>query len=262
MSISANDCETTILQSKLVRIHSDVLSDAKDDIVVLPITIPDGPDWEYLKAEKILIDFADVMITPYYEETSMSNRTAYDKGMVTGNFPVYVNVYSGNTLGEEKDKEEAKSMNQMIYTGVYMVGPQSNTSRIELRGTVHKTIFKDQEFKEYSDKEDIYHKWIDGSLLRNKETGLQLCRVALSIRKSDFKVAATSAKGESSSQVFRRIRKEEIKAETKDKKVVKPKKGEEEVVETIDEPEAGSLIVDAPFYITTKVKLYYKRQPY
>lgn len=262
MSVSGNECETTLFQSQLVRLRSDVLSDAKDDIVTVPIYIPQGPDWEYLKPSQFMVDYADVMITPYYEETSMVNKIASEEGgVVTGNFPVYINVYAGNTMGEEKDPQEATKMNQMLYSGVYMTGTQTSTSKVELRGTVFKTEFGSD--GKIEDKDSIFHKWIDNQLLDNDKIALQLCRVAISLRKSDFHVSASSEHQNGMSATFRKLREIDRKEQGKaEKKVAKGKKGEPEQVETIDEPKNGKLIADAPFYITTKVKLIYKRQPY
>lgn len=259
---SGDECEVVLFQSELVRLRSNVLGTAKDDIVTIPIYLPQGPDWENINCSQFMIDYADIMITPYYEESTMVNRVAYEKGMVTGNFPVYINVYAGNTIGEEKKPKEATQMNQMLYSGVYMTGAQTTTSKVELRGTVFKTVMAGDEI---FNKESVFHEWIDNELLENKNAKLQLARVAISLRKSDFKVAASSERPESSAAAYKRLRTQELKqkegTETKDKKSVKPKKGEDEIPETIDEADNGVLIADAPFYITTKVKVVYKRQP-
>lgn len=254
--MSSEISQATLFQTQFVMIESDVLSEAKDEVVSLPLIIPNGPDWDYLKPEQLRIDYADVMITPYYDQATMVNQTA-GKGIVTGNFPIYMTVYAGNTMFEEEPTE----ISQMIYNGVYITGSQNSTTKVELKGTIFKTIGAEGDVL---DKEAQLHKWFDASQLINKKVKLQLGRVAIGIRKDDFKAINVSGSGESSCRLYEKMRCGPKDAKEPVKKVVKGKvvhtTGGDEI-KTFDEADNGKLIAKAGFYITTKVQVSYNRNP-
>ena len=55
--------KVTIVQSKLVRIISDVTdTTTNDNIVIVPITVPEGPDWQYLNSEDFKITTAQIRV--------------------------------------------------------------------------------------------------------------------------------------------------------------------------------------------------------
>ena len=194
----SNTDSVTLFQTQLVKIESDVLGQEKDDTVVLPLAFPFGDDWKYLNAEKFMVDYADIMIAPYYDQATLINKNA-GEGVVTGNFPVYMSIYAGNTMNENETLE----LSQMIYSGVYVTGSQNSTTKVELKGTVFKTLV--DEVEKIKDKQNELHKMMDSSLLKNELVKLQLGRVAIGIRKSDFIASANSKNAENSTQVYNRM---------------------------------------------------------
>lgn len=249
--------QATLFQTQFVMIESNVLSDAKDEVVSIPLIIPNGPDWEYLKPEQLRIDYADVMITPYYDQAIQVNQTV-GKGVVTGNFPIYMTVYAGNTMFEQEPTE----ISQMIYNGVYITGSQNSTTKVELKGTVFKTLGAEGDVV---DKEAQLHKWFDATQLNNKKVKLQLGRVAIGIRKDDFKAVTVSGSNESSSALYEKMRCGPKEVKEPVKKIVKGKVVHNDDIDydckTYDVAENGKLMARAGFYITTKVQVSYNRNP-
>lgn len=255
----SNTDSVTLFQTQLVKIESDVLGQEKDDTVVLPLAFPFGDDWKYLNAEKFMVDYADIMIAPYYDQATLINKNA-GEGVVTGNFPVYMSIYAGNTMNENESLE----LSQMIYSGVYVTGSQNSTTKVELKGTVFKTLV--DEVEKIKDKQNELHKMMDSSLLKNELVKLQLGRVAIGIRKSDFIASANSKNAENSTQVYNRMmavhrkkpEEKEVKKIVKGKVVRGPLGSEPD---TMDKPKDGKLMAIAGFYVTTKIQIRYVRQP-
>ena len=165
------------------------------------------------------------------------------------------------------NENESLKLPQMIYSGVYVTGSQNSTTKVELKGTVFKTLV-DAEGK-VVDKQNELHKSTDSSLLKNESVKLQLGRVAIAIRKNDFIASANSKNAENSTQVYNRLMAvHRGKPEEKEiKKVVKGKvvrggnfPGEGDP-DTMDKPKDGKLMAIAGFYVTTKVQVSYVRQP-
>ena len=255
----SNYDNVTLFQTQLIKIESNVLGQEKDDTVVLPLAFPFGDDWKYLSSEKFVVDYADIMITPYYDQATMINKNV-GEGVVTGNFPVYMSIYAGNTMSEN----EVLELPQMIYSGVYVTGSQNSTTKVELKGTVFKTLV--DELDKIKDKQNELHKTMDSSLLKNELVKLQLGRVAIGIRKSDFIASANSKNAENSTQVYNRMmaahrgkpEEKEVKKVVKGKVIKGPLGGEPD---TMDAPKDGKLMAVAGFYVTTKLQISYVRNP-
>lgn len=284
----STESQVTFYQSSLVNIRSVITGDDDDNLIIVPITIPEGDDWKNLRAEDFRIDGVTFNVQPYYNNASMINKSVGD-GVVTGDFPIYMQFFAGNTF----DETSATNMNELLYTGVYVKGTSTTGATASLNGTVFKTILAD------GDKQKA-NGFIDASLLSNPNVNLQLGHVALSIRKSDFKIAYKSNSDETPVEAMRKRlaakgKSAEVKdiKETKETKEVKeerkqgntrrsnnrscPKPEPEPEPEPEDDkavipsassiyPEItaadGSLTVYYNAWIITQVDLTYHRKPY
>lgn len=240
MSRTAN---VTLYQSKLVKIQSNVLNSDKDNMVIVPITVPEGPDWSLLRAEDFEITSGEIIIQPYYNGAMQVNRMVED-GTITGDFPIYMQFFTGNTYKEE----QAEGMNELIYSGIYTKGTATTGTRATIKGTVYKTVV------DTMDKEKMTGK-IDASLLSNSKVNLQLGHVALSVRKEDFKVAASSVKKEDPTVQMDKA----LKAKAPSRKSPNPNAPkQEDYPDTFSE---GKLMVEYYCWVMTKLNVEYTRKP-
>lgn len=127
-----------IFQSKPIELDVDVLkSDGVDGIyaIRIPLTLPDGPEWAKYNIAKSEIDGLDITVRP------MTNVTVsgYDKeGYITDNIPVYLNFYTGNTVGE---KEPASALDAIV-AGVNARGSMNEGVSASFGDLIYKTTFK------------------------------------------------------------------------------------------------------------------------
>lgn len=178
--------QATIVQTKLCRFRANVVGATKDFLYVIPVLFPEGPDWASLNASKIEIEEVEVQMKPYYNFATLAGA---DKGVVSGDFPVYMNFYTGNTAGEP----ELKDFSKYILSGKYVMG--SATTGVKARyGALHyKTVLSESvEDKESSELSDLIankentDRTIDNFNLDSKKIILQKGRVVICIRKDDF----------------------------------------------------------------------------
>lgn len=176
----------TIVQTKFRRFRANVVGATKDFLYVIPILFPEGPDWASLNASKIEIEEVEIQMKPYYNFATLAGA---DKGVVSGDFPVYMNFYTGNTAGEP----ELKDFSKYILSGKYVMG--SATTGVKARyGALHyKTVLsesvEDKESTELSDliaNKENTDRTIDDFNLASKKIILQKGRVVICIRKDDF----------------------------------------------------------------------------
>lgn len=176
----------TIVQTKFRRFRANVVGATKDFLYVIPILFPEGPDWDSLNASKIDIKEVEVQMKPYYNFATLAGA---EKGIVSGDYPVYMNFYTGNTAGEP----ELKDFSKYILSGKYVMG--SATTGVKARyGSLHyKTVLSETvEDKESTDLSGIIankentDRTIDDFNLASKKIILQKGRVVICIRKDDF----------------------------------------------------------------------------
>lgn len=214
-----------LISTKTVVIEGDILNPGSNKfMVILPITVPNGPDWDKLNAETFSIKKVNIKIMPYYTEASLIN-TNVGPGYITGKHPVYVQFFAGNTFGEK----DATNMNELIYTGSYTYGANLSSITAEFLGKTFKTILNDGTGNIFNKETILPDKFMDSYLLQSANNVLQFGHVAISIRPDDFKVDLSSYIPMTSTEFMRkelRTRKlakndEEEEEEESDKRTIK-----------------------------------------
>lgn len=265
---------TTVYQNNLYRVNADLLKAEGDFIFIDNLLFPNGPDWEGLNIEKFDIDNVEVEVKPYYNFATMAAQGA---GKISGDFPIYVNFYSGNTVGDSVEMDFSK----FILSGKYVKGSATTGVKAEFGGRYYKTVLSTAP-ESVSDitKQNIANKenatnTIDDYSAASDKTVLQKGRVVVCIRTSDFKVpeenyltAPNSSKkpaGDSSSTAILRHLKgkcqveqqPEIEGRKKGKKTPAP------VTQDIfceDSSSDGKLVLDYAFWVLSKYTITYTRK--
>ena len=177
-----------IYQSELCRLRSDIMKAEGDYLFVQNLTFPDGDDWKALNAAQIDMISAEVEVKPYYNFATMA---ANGKGQVSGDFPVYVNFYTGNTVGEKVPMNFSK----IILSGKYAKGSATTGVKANFGPEYFKTVFKQTPTKEDEvTKSNIANKEnstgsIDDFVAQSDSIVLQKGRVVVCVRQADFHVA-------------------------------------------------------------------------
>lgn len=284
----------TIRQSKLHRLRANIAEMTKEEaengmfLFNIPVTFPEGPDWNDLKAEKIQITSCNVEVKPYYNFTTMAGS---GMGKVSGDFPVYLDFFVGNTVGED----DGTDMSKYILAGKYARGSATTGVRSTYGGQYFKTIFAEVPTTEdgvtrgnIANKENAAET-IDDVCLENARIVLQKGRIVIAIRKSDFMVMDKSCylsgddqSNGSSRAIFNYLRKkagfkEPVKAEPvkakKSKKQNPPDGGDDSTEEfkgalieepiVVDDGEGKShkeLYIDLPFWLFFELEVDYWRR--
>ena len=276
MSTNPNYCKATLISRKMYRIVGDITKENKL-LVIIPLVIPEGPDWEWLDAEKFSISRITVRLDPYYTESSLTNRTI-GNGVISGQIPLYVQFFNGNTYKENQPID----MSQIIYDGRYATGYSTSSFKITYDGKVFKTMVN--EAGEVTNKEVVIDEAIDASLLENAKVNLQIGHVAVSVRPEDFKVNFNSVNN-SSNEYMRKhmLSKEQREIKEDHIEVKKSKKRNPPNPDTPDQPDdtnqdnpdadiapitsiypeplssKGSLMVDVTGWVTAEYDIVYTR---
>lgn len=267
-----NPSKATIYQSKLFRIRADVAAPGTEDVLTknIPLVFPEGPDWKYIKTqcEKVRVDNVQIEVKPYYNFATAASAVV--PGKVTGDFPIYMSFYNGNTVGERDDADMAS----LILTGRYHKGTATSGVKADFSSEVFKTIFQTVGNEKVVVNKDTEDDTFDGSLLSNENAALQLGRIGLSVRKSDFHVED----GTATSILAKHLRaKAGIMEEPKEKEVKPTKKSRKQPApepEPEPTPDEGKydynypdlldkddhLYVDYLCYITAKIDISYNRK--
>lgn len=187
--MSGTPLTAKIVQTKFRRFRANVVGATKDFMYVIPILFPEGPDWDDLHAAKIQIEEVEVEIKPYYNFATLAGA---DKGVVSGDYPVYMNFYTGNTAGED----ESRDMSKYILSGKYVLGSATTGVKARYGAIYYKTVLdgaitdKDQsaieDIKSKIRNKENADKTIDDFLLLSDSVILQKGRVVLCLRKDDF----------------------------------------------------------------------------
>lgn len=188
--------------------------------VEIPLILNSGDDWETmnLKFEKIAIDDVRVDLFPQYDLTTASGAMP---GKVSGNYPVYFNVFQGNTVAENENQKVASIM----CSGKYTSGLNTTKMNVKMENNIFQTTFSGTEYK----TEAILDKTtrtgiIDGFIFENPHNILQLGRILVAIRKSDFLVKQNDSQGQAAIKKHF-LEKNGIDAEDKKEDVVSRRKG-------------------------------------
>ncbi len=268
-----NPSTATIYQSKLFRIRADVAARDTEDVITknIPLVFPEGPDWKYIKTqcEKFRVDNVQIEVKPYYNFATAAS--AIVPGKVTGDFPIYMSFYNGNTVGERDDADMAS----LILTGRYHKGSATSGVKADFSSEVFKTIFQNNGNEKTVVNKDTESGLFDGSLLSNENVALQLGRIGLSVRKDDFHVED----GTATSMLARHLKsKAGIAEDAKEEKETKPAKKSRKQPAPEPEPEPtpdegkydynypdlldkdNHLYVDYLCYITAKINISYNRK--
>lgn len=187
--MSGTPLEAKIIQTKFRRIRANVVGATKDFMYVIPILFPEGPDWESLHAAKVQIEEVEVEMKPYYNFSTLAGS---GKGVVSGDFPVYMNFYTGNTAGED----ESRDMSKYILAGKYVMGSATTGVKARYGALYYKTILAEgvdskdeaaiENLKNKIRNKENADKTIDDFLLFADNVLLQKGRVVVCLRKDDF----------------------------------------------------------------------------
>lgn len=176
-----------IVQSKFRRFRANVVGATKDFMYVVPVLFPEGPDWDSLNASKIQLEEVEVEMKPYYNFCTLAGS---GKGVVSGDYPVYMNFYTGNTALEL----ESYDMSKYILSGKYVVGSATTGVKARYGSLYYKTVIDKEptadttqdELKSSIVTKENSDNTIDNFLMENGKFILQKGRVVICLRKSDF----------------------------------------------------------------------------
>lgn len=274
--------EGKCIETTLCRFKFDVTSMKDEYLFNFPLTFPSGSDWDALGMERFKIDSLKVSLTPYYNFTTPASRAP---GVISGDFPLRVAIFSGNTAGEQ----EATSFSNFIRTGKYVLGRAYSGVSADFGDVVYKTVLaeKPESDADIQKLQDIVDKSnntriIDASLLKNGKIVLQKGRLVICVRKQDLVGQMLNAVGDNDNGngAARRILKKLVGESKTEEPKQEGKKGKKRAngnptptpdpeVTTFypDEPEIvgegdnakESLMLDYCFYITEEYKLHYAR---
>lgn len=176
-----------IVQSKFRRFRANVVGATKDFMYVVPVLFPEGSDWDSLNASKIQLEEVEVEMKPYYNFCTLAGS---GKGVVSGDYPVYMNFYTGNTALEL----ETFDMSKYILSGKYVVGSATTGVKARYGSLYYKTVIDKEptadttqdELKSSIVTKENSDNTIDNFLMENGKFILQKGRVVICLRKSDF----------------------------------------------------------------------------
>ena len=176
-----------IVQSKFRRFRANVVGATKDFMYVVPVLFPEGSDWDSLNASKIQLEEVEVEMKPYYNFCTLAGA---NKGVVSGDYPVYMNFYTGNTALEL----ESYDMSKYILSGKYVVGSATTGVKARYGSLYYKTVIDKEptadttqdELKSSIVTKENSDNTIDNFLMENGKFILQKGRVVICLRKSDF----------------------------------------------------------------------------
>lgn len=274
--------EGKCIETTLCRFKFDVTTMKDEYLFNFPLTFPSGSDWEALGMEKFRIDSLKVSITPYYNFTTPASKAP---GAISGDFPLRVTIFSGNTAGEQ----QATTFSNFIRTGKYVLGRAYSGVSADFGNVVYKTVLAKkpeseddiQSLQEIIDKSNNA-RVIDASLLKNGKIVLQKGRIVICVKKQDLVGQLLNAVGDGDSDsgngAARRILKKLVGENKTEEPQQEGRKGKKRTggnptpkpeVTTFypDEPEIigegesakEQLMLDYCFYITEEYKLHYAR---
>lgn len=185
--MSGSPLAAKIVQSKFRRFRANVVGATKDFMYVVPVLFPEGSDWDSLNASKIQLEEVEVEMKPYYNFCTLAGS---GKGVVSGDYPVYMNFYTGNTALEL----ESYDMSKYILSGKYVVGSATTGVKARYGSLYYKTVIDkepsadttQEELKSSIVTKENSDNTIDNFLMENGKFILQKGRVVICLRKSDF----------------------------------------------------------------------------
>ena len=179
-----NTVRATIYQSHLWRFRGNLIEQERDFVAVEEIFFGDDYDWRALEVEKVIIDSVDFEVKPAYNFTNMA---AYGQGVITSDFPVYVNFFISNTAEEKGQvRNWAKYLSGSSARGHATTGVKSKYD-----GRWYKTVVAQAEGAEASVKitqKENGTTTIDNWTLYSDNVVLQKGRVVVYVKLSDFKI--------------------------------------------------------------------------
>lgn len=179
--------DTTIYQSQLYRVRANLINSEGDFLFINNIMFPEGEDWKALNYSKIQLRSVEVEVKPYYNFATMSASGA---GKISGDFPIYVNFYTGNTVAEKVPMDFSK----IILAGKYVKGSATTGVKGEFGSQYFKTVLDKKPTTEEDltkanvDLKDNDTTSIDDFNMESEKVILQKGRVVVCIRQSDFHV--------------------------------------------------------------------------
>lgn len=284
----------TIYQTELYRIRSEVIDAKKDFIFNVPIVFPEGEDWKALNYEKIQIDDVEIEVKPYHNFSTMAGS---GQGKISGDFPVYMTFYTGNTAGEET----VMNFSKLLLTGRPARGTATTGVKVKYGAQYFKTVLSKVPETEGEIKSSIVNKTndtntIDDFNMESENVILQKGRVVVCVRHEDLMIKAKNlltegnsvsdgeqgnGNGNGASAILRHIKEKagvkETVVEVKEKKRSRKNPKPDEPTDDQDElkdylyPEdpitigegadaKKSLILDYPFWITATFHIHYWRK--
>lgn len=185
--MSGSPLAAKIVQSKFRRFRANLVGATKDFMYVVPVLFPEGSDWDSLNASKIQLEEVEVEMKPYYNFCTLAGS---GKGVVSGDYPVYMNFYTGNTALEL----ESYDMSKYILSGKYVVGSATTGVKARYGSLYYKTVIDkepsadttQEELKSSIVTKENSDNTIDNFLMENGKFILQKGRVVICLRKSDF----------------------------------------------------------------------------
>lgn len=177
---------TVIYQTSPWRFRANLVEQTNDFVAVEQIFFGTDYDWTALNAEKLQIDRVDIEVKPAY---NFANMAAYGQGVVTCDFPVYMNFFMTNTAGE---KDLVKNWAEYL-SGKTAMGYATTGVKSTFNGNYFKTVFDvaslAQEKTEITQKETVLKSTVDNWSLQGKNIVLQKGRIVVYVKLSDFKLA-------------------------------------------------------------------------
>lgn len=182
---------TVIYQTSAWRFRANLIEQTNDFVAVEQVFFGTDYDWTALNAEKLRINKVDIEVKPAY---NFANMAAYGQGVVTCDFPVYMNFFMTNTAGE---KNLVKNWAEYL-SGKTAMGYATTGVKSTFNGNYYKTVFalsslptttEPEKQPEIQQKETLPKSTVDNWSLQGKNIVLQKGRIVVYVKLSDFKLA-------------------------------------------------------------------------
>ena len=182
--MSSEGFQTTCVVTKACKFDFNLCEQDKDMLLSFPLVFPEGPDFEALDYEKFQINSVEVQLKPY---DNFTVKNGGRDGYVNGDFPIYLNIYSGNTVGDVAPKTLA----QFALRGDYKVGSATSGVKATLNGKWFKTVFfkkpqTTEEIRTSVANKDNGFQTVDDLIAEGDTTILQKGQISIALRLEDF----------------------------------------------------------------------------
>lgn len=250
--------------AKQLELRYDLVQEKGDQVLNIPIVFPEGDDWQALMKNAARVNIMDVKVKVRpWDNMIIPNST--DAGYVSGDFPVYLVVYPGNTTKDD----EGMTISTACINGDYASGTRTTAINGSFAKAVYRTLL-DKDGDVVSKDKIITS--IDCDIFKKDNNVYQSGKIVIGIKPEDFEIheSATSA-GAIRQHLADKMRRygKGASAEQKEQPMRKgskknpPPTPDYEGKAFVDEPVLGEdgkyhLYVKYPFWVETTTEVTYE----